>query len=303
VYALQGICVSGLVVLLAMVVARWANAWPALQGFLVQQPPGRLLSRGLFFFILLAVGAEWLVKGLRKLHAEHRAAKAAVYSKDEKHADAYKQAADKAQAELLAVTEEALRREAEERAIVARQAAELLAQEQCQRKLDEGRLRQALAERAEKDAEEAAAVREEVRGRRALRAEQDWEYQDALQRDRARARKEAEELERKEQLRREEMESVEFWKRQLPEEPPAGTVGVATIRLKLRDSAPLTRRFLVMEDVALLRAWVKTSGAVKPGDDSFKLVTLFPRKELPSSGEALEALGLFPQAIIAVELP
>ena len=144
------------------------------------------------------------------------------------------------------------------------------------------------------------ALRRKQRARqeaRRLRTEQDRDYQEGLERDRlreAQRQAEREEAERRAREEREAREQAELEAAQaeclrrarLGTEPPPGS-GVARVRVQFPDGARVDRRFLLTDQVSLLRDFVDChrQDAGLP-QMNYGLATHYPMREL--DGELLE---------------
>ena len=106
-----------------------------------------------------------------------------------------------------------------------------------------------------------------------MRTEQDRDYQEGLERDRlreAQRQAEREEAERRARAEREAREQAELEAAQaeslrrarLGTEPPPGS-GVARVRVQFPDGARVDRRFLLTDQVALLRDFVTATARTR----------------------------------------
>lgn len=160
--------------------------------------------------------------------------------------------------------------------------------------------------------EEAAARRRVREEEVALRAEQDREFQETLAADRRREaeRLEEERLERERVQKEEENARLEEAQRQslldearqlVPEEPPAGSPGVARLRLFLPSGSRVDRRFHAQDHIAVIRAYVQIYFHEKEiAILNFELSSNYPKKILDDNDASIEeALGAL-QAVIMV---
>lgn len=161
---------------------------------------------------------------------------------------------------------------------------------------------------------------------RRLREEQDAEYQRSLEADRqreearaaaARAAEEAErvareaaeraraEAEAAERQRAEQEAALQQRKAEkrsgLPEEPPAGTPGATTLRIRLPDGSTHQRRFLASDPLQVVHDFVDSLEAVTA--PRYSLATTFPRRvyAAASLGQSLQELDLVPQAALLMQ--
>uniref|UniRef100_A0A383V860 UBX domain-containing protein n=1 Tax=Tetradesmus obliquus TaxID=3088 RepID=A0A383V860_TETOB len=161
--------------------------------------------------------------------------------------------------------------------------------------------RRLLAEQnAEYEASLAADQEREARRQEEARKAQEAAQQQAAEEARQRAEEEA-----AEQRRLQAAANIAARRQQkaalLPEEPAAGTAGIATIRVRLPDGKNCQRRFGPDTTVQVLYDWVDSL----EGFDSlsYSLVSAFPKRVFggDSRGQSLEAAGLVPQGALFVQ--
>eukprot|EP00294_Goniomonas_avonlea_P006408 CAMPEP_0114562184 /NCGR_PEP_ID=MMETSP0114-20121206/12390_1 /TAXON_ID=31324 /ORGANISM="Goniomonas sp, Strain m" /LENGTH=243 /DNA_ID=CAMNT_0001747845 /DNA_START=72 /DNA_END=803 /DNA_ORIENTATION=- len=163
---------------------------------------------------------------------------------------------------------------------------------------------------------ELIADRAEVQEReatRALRAQQDLEFQEGLAADRARAREqeEAELAARREEERlqrqEEEREEKEARRRRrrveaaanVKPEPPEEEGVTAIVAFRLPSGVRLQRRFRKTDQVQCLYDFVEANGELE--HDVFHLATHFPKTVFTDTSATLEEAGLHPQAMLFVD--
>eukprot|EP00873_Tetraselmis_striata_P006053 jgi/Tetstr1/426317/TSEL_016633.t1 len=302
----KGAATAGLVLLLAVLAARAMGSMGETRAWLLQQSGWQMAACSFFLLAVVALGQDWLLKGMSEWKVQRSAAKAPSVSEDLRYRQAHQAASERAQASMQAAAAEAFKRKREERAAAAEAAAQLLEASRCEKERLQVAIQAADAKRvadAAAAAAEGARVAEEVRERRALRVEQDDEYQQSLRADREKAAKLAKAHERRADAEESRQQRLEALRNSLSAEPAAGEQGCASIRVRRRDGSTLTRAFLQTDDVRVIHDWLKSVEAVELDSSAHKLVTPFPRTELPAGGATLAELGLAPQAVLALELP
>lgn len=141
-----------------------------------------------------------------------------------------------------------------------------------------------------------------------LRQEQDREYEESLELDRAReesaAAEEAARREREAQAEERRaaaaaaaLAAVDERRRRLVPEPPAGAEGAVAVLARLPDGSRLQRRFAPTDSVRSLYDWVHVARADQNGaaeaSPAFRLVSNMPRRvHADDPGVTLEAAGL-----------
>ena len=181
---------------------------------------------------------------------------------------------------------------------------------------------------------ESRAEAERVEGRN-LRAQQDREYQESLERDREQQRKKERDAEQKrrdeeerqakqraaeEEKQREERRKAERLERRqellesLPLEPAAGGVAVVTVSVRLVDGKKISRRWEDSTPMDRLFDWIDGQ-PVRPGaagdaevlrgsetaSGGVRVVSNFPRKYHTEGSATVKSLGLGKQILLMIE--
>ena len=138
----------------------------------------------------------------------------------------------------------------------------------------------------------ARAERQERELTRALKLQQDKDYQESLRADQEKARRKQQEREEEERKELKEREEEEKEKRQkdnirrlkvemvdkVPQEPEEGAEGTVHLAVKLPQGARLERRFLKTDSLEVLYYWVFCH---PNSPDRFQVMTNYPRQVVP----------------------